>query len=137
MNNLEVAPNGEPPKHKPVYRPTIAVDFDGVIHKYSNGWQDGEIYDDPIEGAFEKMLRLYLDGFNIVISTARTEIDSVKTWWNKWYHIKFPNSEMFPVEITNKKPIAIAYIDDRGIKFTNWDEVYDCLRPSVKKEEEN
>ena len=136
MNNLEVAPNGEPPKYKPVYRPTIAVDFDGVIHKYSNGWQDGEIYDEPMEGAFEKLLRLYLDGFNIVISTARTEIEPVKTWWNKWYHIKFPNSEMFPVEITNKKPIAIAYVDDRGITFTNWDEVYDSLRPTKNQEED-
>lgn len=30
---------------------TISIDFDGVIHQYSKGWQNGEIYDPPIRGA--------------------------------------------------------------------------------------
>ena len=114
-------------------RETISVDFDGVIHKYSGGWQEGEIYDDPIDGSFETLMQLYKDGYNICISTARTELESIRTWWNKWYHIKFPNSEMFPIEITNTKPIAIAYIDDRGITFTNWDEVYHTLSQTTKQ----
>ena len=29
---------------------TIAIDFDGVIHKNSKGFHDGTIYDEPIEG---------------------------------------------------------------------------------------
>lgn len=32
---------------------SIAIDFDGVIHDYNNGWQNGKIYGKPIEGAFE------------------------------------------------------------------------------------
>ena len=31
-------------------RKNIVFDFDGVIHKYSKGWQDGSIYDEPVEG---------------------------------------------------------------------------------------
>lgn len=40
---------------------TIAVDFDGVIHKYSKGWQNGSIYDEPVEGAKEALLELLED----------------------------------------------------------------------------
>ena len=136
MVELEVKPQDDCESiYKPAYRPTIAVDFDGVIHKYSDGWQNGEIYDNPIEGAFEKLLRLYLDGFDIVISTARNDLAPVREWWNKWYHIKFPKSEMFPVIITNNKPIAVAYVDDRAVKFTDWDDVYNSLSETkIEKE---
>lgn len=101
---------------------TIAIDFDGVIHKYSKGWQDGVIYDDPVEGAFEGILNLYKKGYEIVVFTARDELEPVKEWFWRWYNKKFPKSEHIPVRITNVKPPALWYVDDRGITFRTWDE---------------
>ena len=43
---------------------TIAVDFDGFIHKYSKGWHDGSIYDEPVEGAAEALLSRFNPCFN-------------------------------------------------------------------------
>jgi hypothetical protein len=58
--------------------PTIAFDFDGVIHRYSRGWQDGTIYDPPIPGALEA-LDLVLESFPVFILTSR-EPEQVMPW---------------------------------------------------------
>jgi len=34
---------------------TVAIDFDGVLHRYSEGWKDGQIYDEPVEGSREAL----------------------------------------------------------------------------------
>mgnify|MGYP003657985253 FL=1 len=47
---------------------TIAIDFDGVIHKYSKGWQGLQnAYDPPNDGAVESIKRLKELGFRLVI----------------------------------------------------------------------
>ena len=95
---------------------TICVDFDGVIHKYSKGFQDGEIYDPPIEGAIDALHKLKERGYNVVILTSRNNtIPKVKEWVKKYLG---PD-----IEVTNRKLPALAYIDDRAIRFTNWDDI--------------
>jgi len=35
-------------------KPILLIDFDGVIHSYTSGWQGaGVISDPPVEGAFD------------------------------------------------------------------------------------
>lgn len=109
---------------------TIAVDFDGVIHKYNEVWHDGTIYDDPIPGALVGVKMLQKTYAVFVFTTRNTGdvalwlcehgIDAVsdhriseRLFWN--------NQEL--VLVTNRKLPAVAYIDDRAVRFTNWAEV--------------
>lgn len=99
---------------------TIAIDFDGVIHKYSKGWHGGSIYDDPVEGAMEAMCHLHGKGYEIVIFTTRINFGEIK----QWIISHLPDSHKdIDFEVTNIKPPAVAYIDDRAIRFTNWKDV--------------
>lgn len=93
----------------------ILVDFDGVIHKYSERFKDGSIYDPPIEGTAEAIKKLQEEGYEVVIFTARPNIEDISDWLKKW---GIPE-----LEITDRKMPAIAYIDDRGIRFTNWKDI--------------
>lgn len=94
---------------------TLAIDFDGVLHKYSKGYHDGTLYDDPIEGALDAIKTLLESGYSLVIYTARRNLEDVQKWLQDW---GFP-----PLEVTNNKPHAVAYIDDRAVRFTNWNDI--------------
>jgi len=104
----------------------IAVDFDGVIHKYSQGWKDGSIYDPPVEGAKECLSLLVKKGFTVVIFTTRLnpelnddvnlEVNKVTRWLSSFGFRKGVHYH----EITAIKPRAVVYIDDRAMRFINW-----------------
>ena len=103
---------------------TIAVDFDGVIHRYSRGWQDGRIYDEPVEGALEALAKLVANGYKVVIFTTRARDAAQIQAINDWLLERMPNWDSFEsIEVTDRKPGAIAYIDDRAIRFTNWTDI--------------
>ena len=50
---------------------TVVFDFDGVIHKYSKGWQNGCIYDEPNKNIKETIDRLRKDNYEVVIVSTR------------------------------------------------------------------
>ncbi len=100
----------------------IAIDFDGVIHRYSEGYHDGTCYDVPMTGAFRAIRKLRAKGYEVVVFTARTNEDGeVSEWFEKHWPVE-PEYGDIP-EITNVKPAAIAFIDDRAIRFTNWQDM--------------
>lgn len=110
----------------------IAIDFDGVIHKNSKGFHDGTVYDEPIEGAFEAIKQLRKQGYQIVIFTAKakpdrplvngkTGIELIEEWLDKHEMLSYIK------EVTPEKPRAIAYIDDRAIRFTDWNDILNQL----------
>lgn len=107
----------------------VAIDFDGVIHKYSKGWQDGSIYDAPIEGAFESIDMFKRLGYQVVILTARPKEQhtDVLLWCAK--HALEQNIVLDDVPVTSTKPPASIYIDDRAISFSHWEQ---AMEQSIK-----
>lgn len=101
------------------YKPTLLVDFDGVIHHYSKGWHDGTAYDGPMPGAKRALFELENAGYEVIIFSTR-DADQIRAWMN--IH-GFP-----PYRITNVKEPAIAIIDDRAITFRSWPQTLDAVR---------
>lgn len=88
----------------------IAVDFDGVIHSYDKGWQDGKIYGQMLPGFLDWLYKVEKH-FRVVVHTSRSP-RAVQSWLEE---------RGVNVVVTNEKPPAWAYIDDRGIQFQgNW-----------------
>lgn len=107
---------------------TIAVDFDGVVHAYSKGWQGGQIYDEPVPGAIDG-LRALMERDAVYICTARAWLDPVAAWLNKHGvpalvdtsgETRLLWEERGRLLVTWFKLPATAYIDDRAIRFESW-----------------
>jgi len=103
----------------------IAVDFDGVIHRYSRGWSDGTVYDEPVEGAFDA-LRELMRAYAVFILTTR-EAEPVAAWLREegGFAVTTRAPRQFwsrkgVLLVTDRKLPALAYIDDRAVRFTNW-----------------
>lgn len=118
--------------------PTLCLDFDGVIHRYGSGWQDGTIYDDVTENFFwwaEKAR----EHFRLVIYSSRSAtpegIAAMKSWLLEQrknlvvtsHELKhLPDADLLDwFEFADTKPPAFATIDDRAIRFNgDWEEKF-------------
>ena len=114
----------------------IMIDLDGTIHKYSRGWNGGDIYDPPFEGSIDAIKWLKNQGFEIIIFTTRAskangeemggdyldQIKKVKEWLDE-YNIPYDG-------ITAEKIAAEFYIDDKAIYIPNgnWDFVVQTIQ---------
>ena len=103
------------------WQPTLAIDFDGVIHAYRKGWLDGSIYDDPVPGTRAALADLS-QHYRLVVLTARHDLAAVWAWLYQQALCDFI------WDVTNRKVGAVAYIDDRGVRFTSWQAANEQLR---------
>jgi FMN phosphatase YigB (HAD superfamily) len=104
------------------WKPTLAVDLDGVVHAYRRGWEDGVLYDQAMPGtldAFEDLSQRY----RLVVFTAR-DPDTLPAVWD-W--LTKHGLEPYVADVTNAKPAAVAYIDDRAIHFESWEQAVRVL----------
>jgi hypothetical protein len=112
------------------YKPIICIDFDGVIHSYENGWQDGEIYGNATPGFFAWAIKAK-DHFELVIYSSRSKtpegIAAMREAIGKWSIDAINNGEVsgdfvWPelfdkLDFSDVKPPAFLTIDDRAICF--------------------
>jgi len=102
----------------------IGIDFDGVIHKNTKGYFDGTIYDEPLDGvreALEQLSKKYtLMLFTTKAKPDRGLINGRHTIELIWEWLEKHDLDKYISTITAEKPRAVAYIDDKGIRFTDW-----------------
>jgi hypothetical protein len=101
------------------YKRTICVDFDGVIHHYRNGWNGGDIYDEPVPGAFEWLAELVNHPeMEVAIYSSRSKTGAGIEAMEEWFLRRGLPQEVFDKLIfPNHKPAAWLTIDDRCFQF--------------------
>ena len=89
---------------------TLAVDFDRVLHDTDNPVM-GRRMGAPMEGAVASMWALRRRGYRLVVFT--TNRIAPVTDWLDYYQVAYD-------DVTNTKPDADIYIDDKALRHVNW-----------------
>lgn len=116
------------------------IDLDKTIHKYSKGYKDGTIYDDPFEGAKGVIDWLKRNGYEIVIFTTRASKENAEeNGGNHSDQIKkvgewLKDKGIYFDRITAEKLAADFYIDDKAIHISNgdWKTVLKVIKKRIK-----
>lgn len=129
-------------------RLTLCLDFDGVLHSYTSGWQGAEtVADPPVDGAIEFLLKA-VRYFDVAIYSSRSHqegrIVAMRDALHRWmvednvppamahgllngidtFPFKYPAPITFPLE----KPAAHVTLDDRAWRFRGeWPRMDDLL----------
>lgn len=107
--------------------PILCLDFDGVLHSYSSGWQGAAIIPDPaVPGAVE-FLHGAVERFRVAIYSSRSGqpggIDAMRGWLtmnvlNVIDDRREAEHVLSLIEWPTEKPAAMVTIDDRAVTFT-------------------
>lgn len=105
-------------------RPIICLDFDGVIHKYSRGWNGGVIYDVMTPG-FAQWAMQARKHFSLCVYSSRSKQESGREAMRTWLYERLleqlehadANDLFGDLTFCDTKPPAFITIDDRAIQF--------------------
>jgi|TARA_B110000977_G_scaffold64563_1_gene87909 hypothetical protein len=102
----------------------IAVDFDGVIHTSELGFHDGTVYGELLEGA-ASALEVLSNSYKVILMTSKANpkrpLINGKTGKELiWEWLKTKKLDHLISDITYDKINASYYIDDKAIRFTDW-----------------
>jgi len=119
-------------------KPILCIDFDGVIHSYDHGWQEGAIPGIVVDGFFE-WAEAATAHFRLVIYSSRSKSEEGVLAMARWLHEQRSawckasaptndGSDATEFEFMHEKPAAFLTIDDRALTFNgNWHD--DAWRP--------
>ena len=93
----------------------LAIDFDNVIHA-SNHPKPGMKMGPPMEGALETLTKWHQARHTIIVHSVRGGRPQHIEDWMNYYKIPFDT-------VTNIKPAADIYIDDKGFRFVSWGQI--------------
>lgn len=126
--------------------PILCLDFDGVIHSYSSGWQGAAIIPDPpVPGAIPFICDA-VGKFRVAIFSSRSNqpggIDAMRGWLMSFiveHCDRYDDARhVFDlIEWPQEKPPALVTIDDRAIQFTgDWPALADiaAFKPWNKRQ---
>lgn len=103
----------------------IAIDFDGVMHDPYDGPRNGECYGPPIPGVYEALVAI-AEKYEIIVFTCKGRsggptYDQGQTGTDLvWAWLEEHGLKRLVKDVTATKPNAIAYIDDKSIRHTDW-----------------
>jgi len=105
-------------------KPILCLDFDGVIHSYTSGWQGADtIRDDIVPGTLEFIYDA-LAHYRVAVYSSRSSsmagVDAMKAFIQKHAREKVWDSGRewwLEIEWPPNKPAAFLTIDDRAITF--------------------
>lgn len=130
---------------KPREKPILCLDFDGVIHSYEKGWQDGSIYGDLTPGFLDWAYQASKH-FKLVIYSSRSKANTGtydmahwladRTLADGWQVTDWPGgdedvgnlksplrllhawrADVLMFYFAHEKPPAFLTIDDRALQF--------------------
>lgn len=117
-------------------KPILCLDFDGVIHSYTSGWQGIDVVaDPPVTGALGFIMAAD-EYFRVAIYSTRSAEKIGREAMQKWLFEEAKRLFKFDtvpkwlsnIEWPSTKPSAFLTIDDRALTFTgDWPDL-DYLR---------
>jgi len=120
---------------------TLMIDFDGVLASYDGNFR-ADILGRPHPGALEAVRNYIEAGFRIVVYTTRAKDREGMLRIRDWLALNGFDALAGgdPIYVTAFKVPAVAYIDDRGWRFSgSWPSAaeLDAFRPWWDKHDES
>jgi len=116
------------------FKRTVCLDFDGVIHSYTSGWQGADVVSDgPVPGAIFAMYGYHLANFEIAVFSSRSNqfggVAAMKSAIRNWsmdalrgentpnYLLSQVEDFLNAIKYPTDKPAAWITQDDRAVQF--------------------